>query len=452
MKVVGKRCSLLMPSIIGYLLVVTIINADVYFKYTVPTDILCPYIAGRMVREGGNPYCDADLKKAWSVFSQSNAVRQEERDYSPGFPAPFLYPPNALVFFSFLSMLPWQVVSLSVPLFLTLFVLLSGVIIWLVPGKRDLGMLAVSVLAVAGLNGIAWVIRTGNPTGLALFFLALFYYYFIKDKKVFSGLLLGLSAIKPTLCLPLFVFLCLKREWRIVAFAGTIALLPVLCLLMYDYHYGCTLIASWLKTAAQWDRFLFALYPGSGLWQGQEIWPANGAMLDYMTAIGPLLSFYGHVLGADPSYTQVKVAVALIIGIMGLAVLYYDHKAKLPCEHLIVLLFGIEFLLNYHLFYDYCAIVCFLIASLALIDRRGYLPLIIVSSLFYLPFNGLLCKMGIPKQFYLWIFSMPVAVMGTMVIVALFSRKLVVIGSTPETGKGPLPKARQAGSPDHMKG
>jgi hypothetical protein len=393
--------------LIWYLLACTAINLLPLLKHTHPLDLITLYTAGSMVRGRENPYDDAALKDAWRAIGSNQSVWQDESECKPGIPTALLYPPNTLLAYSFLSVAPWRFMTVTNRLAQIALLALIVIVLWRVQGNKSFYGFILLALAFTGLKGLAWFMSGLNPTVFAIFFIILFYWAFKKNHQVLAGLFLGAATLKITLVIPFFLFVLLRRKWKIALYFILAAIVPYGYLFISDTAYASLLVTSWLHGTQEWDRLLYAIFPGGGTWQGLDVWELN-KMLDCITSPGPLLSFYCKAVTGAASFVLIKSFVMLFGALLLAITIWVDRKKKITDELLLVMLLCIELLVNYHLYYDACVPILLLVVARQSIPKGLYIPLIVATSFFYLPYNGLLIRLGVPKPFYLWIFNMAV--------------------------------------------
>jgi hypothetical protein len=393
--------------LVFYLLACTAINILPLFKDTAPLDLITLYTAGSMVAGHENPYDDAALKDAWRAIGSNQSVRQQEKECEPGIPTALLYSPNTLLAYSFLSVAPWRIMPLAIRLAHAAMLALILIVLWRMQNRKSLQGLLLLTLALTGFNGLAWFLSGLNPTVFAMFFIVLFYWAFKKNHQVLAGLFLGAATLKITLVIPFFLFVLFRRKWKIALVFMLAAIVPYVYLFITDTAYAFLLVTSWLHGTQEWDRLMYAIYPGGGTWHGRAVWEWN-EMLDYLTSLGPLLSFYCRALTGAASYVLIKSIVMLCGALLFAITLLIDRKKKIVDELLLVMLLCMELLVNYHLHYDAFVPIVFLLMAGPSVPKRWYFPLIAATSFFYLPYNGLLIRLEVPKQFYLWVFNMAV--------------------------------------------
>jgi hypothetical protein len=395
--------------LIGCLLACTVINFLPLFKHTHPLDLITLYTAGSMVRGRENPYDDAALKAAWRTIATNQSVWQHEKECEPGIHTALLYTPNTLLAYSFLSVIPWRFMSVPNRLAQIALLALMLIILWrMQSGKTRYGLMLLA-LALTGFKGLAWFMSGLNPTVFAIFFLILFYWAYKKNRHVLAGLFLGAATLKITLVIPFFLFVLLRRKWKIALCFMLAAIVPYVYLFITDAAYTSLLITSWLHGTQEWDRLLYAIFPNGGTWHGREVWEWN-RMLDCLTSLGPLLSFYCKAVTGAASYVLIKSVVLLCGALLFAITVLIDRKKKIADELLLAMLLCIELLVNYHLYYDVCVLILLLLMGRKSIPKGLYIPLIVAASFFYLPYNGLLIRLEVPKQLYVWMFNMAVPV------------------------------------------
>jgi hypothetical protein len=403
--------------LVFYLLACTALNFLPLFKHTHPLDLITLYTAGSMVRAHENPYEDAALKHAWRTIATKQALGQHEKECEPGIPTALLYTPNTLLAYSFLSVAPWRFMTVTNRLAQAALLVLMLIILWRMQSGKTLYGFMLLALALTGFKGLAWFMSGLNPTVFAMFFIILFYWAYKKNRQVLAGLFLGIATLKITLVIPFILFILLRRKWKIALYFLLAAIVPYVYLFITDAAYTSLLISSWLHGTQEWDSLLYAIFPNGGTWHGREIWEWN-RMLDCLTSLGPLLSYYFKAVTGAASFVMVKSLVLIFGALLFAITILVDRKKKIADELLLVMLLCIELMVNYHLYYDACVPVLLLMMARQSIPGSMYIPLIVATSFFYLPYNGLLIRLEVPKQLYLWMFNMAVPVLLLFLCIA----------------------------------
>jgi hypothetical protein len=394
--------------LLSALFICAAVNIIPWCKNIPPTDLISLYTAGYMVRHGENPYDDRALKASWDTICTRQRCTFEERDTPPGLPAALLYPPNTLFLYSYCAMIPWRYMTVMGRIICVLLLLLIVWMVWNQQTSRKLSDFLLVVLVIAGFNGIPWLVLSINTSVVVYFFLLMFYWAFRKKNDFLSGMLLGILSLKITIMAPLFVFVCIRKKWKIALISLIAAAIPFLLLWWNSPAFSSELFSSWLRSTREWDHMLYSIYPGSESWQDRQIWKWWNTMLDYMTTLGPIIAFYFRNIAGSGSILAAKSITFITAACMCAVIFFISRKRSVPDEHLIVMLTSIELLVNYHLQYD--AIVP-LLFFLFIIMRNAVPRLLLIMgigalSLYYVPFNGLFIRLGAPKQQYLWAFNM----------------------------------------------
>ncbi|MBN1760949.1 MAG: DUF2029 domain-containing protein [Chitinispirillaceae bacterium] len=372
-----------------------------------PADLISMYTSGYMVRNGENPYNDLPLKATWNRIVRKQNCTPEERRQPPGLPNAVLYPPNTLLLYSFLSVIPFRYLTATLRIVLLLLMFAVIRMVWTQNKPGTFSDFLLIALTFAGLNGTPWLIVSINTSIFIYFFLFAFYRSFRNNHDIIAGIFLGAMSLKITLMIPVFIFVCIRRKWRIALISGITAAIPCIIMFLSNATFCMELFSSWMQATREWDRLLHVIYTGGELWHGHDVWEWN-KMLDYITTIGPMISFYLRPLIGSLSYPAAKLVTLFTAALMSTVILLTARRRRIPDEHLIILLSCIELTANYHHQYDTIIPLLFLLMIWQSIPRRTLFIIVGAVSLYFIPFNGVFLRLGVPKHLYLWAFNMAV--------------------------------------------
>jgi hypothetical protein len=396
------------PRWLFYILVtIAILNGTKLFKsgFTPdsPSDFRTVYAGQKLLAQGKNPYYDQKVKAAWQEIIKSENLTSET---APGFPeTPLVYPPWALVLFMPFSLLFYSKAYLL--WYAVLPLLLYGMLRQVQTLCRryfqlEIPFMDLLVTALAFKSTFP-ALLVGQPLFLCLFlgFTALVY---AEKNKVLSGILLGLATFKITLALPFMLIFAFRRDWKtlcLAAFTGFV-LLGIAFLLVPD---GMEMLQSYRATIAELYRNAFAV---------------SGAELPYFM---PLLTEFGTVL----VYLAPKLFSYLNLLYFGFLLCCFwllrrkIRLVELKEGYLFLLCALLTLLCTYHLLYD-CLLLLPLLGFMRQQSKKWQVAAGLFCSVFFLPVNGILQALPLPKAFDLLYFTTPLALLGLLVLV-LFAPK-----------------------------
>jgi hypothetical protein len=369
------------------------------------------YVGATMVREGKNPYDDSSLKKEWSDIVKRQNVNPRDSGSSPGWPSPLLYSPNTFGLYAPLSGPRWNTIAPVMKIVSALCVLAFVLVFFRIytvvnGGKPSLLFVALPLIA---LNGTSWVIVAANPMAFAALFIGLSFAAYTRGNNAATGIWLGLACIKITIAFPLAVFLFARKRYRALVTALVVACLPLAAFIGHGSLFDT--LKSWLGSTRAFTDALLSLTPGSACWS------AGHTLLDYISPLNALLSFYTHCCRINVNTSALGAASLLAYAAAVAVLIAVDRKARLDDCSLVALLLCAEFLCNYHLIYDCMILIAFVVVLYEKIGVRSRLALVVATSILYIPFNGLMIRLGVPKEYYLFVFNIPLCIMAIAAVV-----------------------------------
>jgi len=255
---------------------------------------------------------------------EKTAATESEVAGNAGASLPFNHPAYEGLLFALLSLLSYKKAfcvffCLNIALLLMIFRLLTPAAAWI----RE-SWPALPAMVVAGFLPVAVCLFHGQDSILFLFIIVIAYTLLNNKKEFTAGLVLGLGMFRFQLVLPLVVFLCFARKWRLLAgFAVTCLGAVFLSILVAGPH-----------SLLGYPRYLLLM--SAGLRSDSQritygIWPTGMPNLR-----GLIESFCSRWL--SPSAVQIVTIVASVV-LMGWAIM-----KRLPFEMLVIA----AFLVSYH--------------------------------------------------------------------------------------------------------
>lgn len=184
------------------------------------------YTGTQLLKTGLNPYNDSLLIRTWNSIGGEGKI---------GMPTnPLIYPPFTVGIYTLITPDQWLVAR-------TLFLLLcaaSLLITLLLFYFRAQLQWYYAVLVLLSLKFIPYLLLLAQPTLLVLAAYAIYFRFKSVDKasaqmSFLKGLALGFCWIKPTLFLPLFLFLLFKKKWLELVLS---LWFPILGMMVYFFY------------------------------------------------------------------------------------------------------------------------------------------------------------------------------------------------------------------------
>lgn len=179
------------------------------------------YFGSEMLKNGLNPYDDTLTKVLWGEQKTHNKV---------GLPYnPLLHPPYTVGIYSLFSFDSWNSAG-TFFLYLSILAVLTTALI-IACCSRLHWYLALGVFL--SLKFIPYLILLAQPTLIAVCGIGFYYLLSQMRKETYAGLFLGLGWLKPTLLLPLLIYLASEHKWRKILFS---LWFPILGMAIYLYY------------------------------------------------------------------------------------------------------------------------------------------------------------------------------------------------------------------------
>jgi hypothetical protein len=205
------------------------------------------YAAGRTWRQGGNPY---DQKQLAPHLAEASGGRDPARAAEPieaEFDAPFSYPPQSAALFvplAFLSVpaakAAWLVLNVLSAVAVAVMTVLEIRRRTAAPSPADgrrggewdvlgAGVLTAYILGSPLTTNVLWL----GQTSLVVFAATMAGWVFSRNGRwLLAGVCMGLATVKPQICLLVFVWLLLERQWKVLltsaVTAAALGLYPML--------------------------------------------------------------------------------------------------------------------------------------------------------------------------------------------------------------------------------
>ncbi|MEM9540160.1 MAG: glycosyltransferase family 87 protein [Cyanobacteria bacterium P01_E01_bin.42] len=195
------------------------------------------YIAGRLWLSRMNAY-DSSL-----IDRVSEGLPETDRVYD------FAYPPQISFLAMFLSLFTWERAK-TVLTFLNL-ISIGAIVYFCINFWRSSkvqineGLKWYVPVLIIGAPFSAETIWLGQTSLIVSTFLLGSWYFYCRKRWLISGLLLGISTIKPQFCILFFLWLLLERRWKILGIATASSL--ALCIVPLSIESPIALANSWFS-------------------------------------------------------------------------------------------------------------------------------------------------------------------------------------------------------------
>jgi len=340
-------------------------SSSLYSHPDYPYDARNVYIAGKLWLKGSNPYNDSLIKSEWNTYVATHRTWSKK---PPGFPDcgmiyPFWSIPELIVFY----ILPWELGARELIWLLSWLALLGIAYFAYKSFHSKLSFLTILVLLLAFKSG-AVALVLGQPLLISACALLGCWYFYTKDKHTIAGILLGIAALKVTLCIPFILFFLIHKNWKLLMASS---ILPVLSALVFYAVSKNWYLTEMLSNMGQQMQINYA-------------GPTLTAVNTNLTELGIIGNYFWGI-----NYAKASV-FGLTFWAIGTLLLVMAYLRKvITSHHFLTLLIVLNFLSSYHLIYD-CILLIFVIPVFAGIPsgRRRWLGFGILAPLF-LPINGL---------------------------------------------------------------
>lgn len=327
------------------------------WNYGDPLDYRALYIGGQLMMNDNDLYNDGVGSVLWDSIEQREHF-QATTDFGDPYASVSLYPPHAYIPFLPLSFMPWTYARIAWWLIGALSLALIALLLYRY--KRDRILIAL----LLGLSATYFALSLGQPIlpVVALLFLSL---YLEKRSPYMAGILLGLATIKVTAALPFLIWFLVRRQYKVVLFAGISGTLLLTPMLMYDPD----IVAVWLYQMDQYYAFLYQV-------GDFNIYTFSDSEFSMM------LDYYLHL---PIEFWKRFNMVGQLLGYVLMTMLYI--KKRFTPGLLMLGLLMVSFVFTYHLVYD----LLLFVIPLAYLPKRKAWNVLLGSLLFLsLPVNAVI--------------------------------------------------------------
>lgn len=160
------------------------------------------------------------LKENYNIYDDDNLENMLEKNNMEGKVYPFIYSPFLASIMYPLTLLPpqraellWTVGSIATFSFamgLNVFLIIKLI------GKKYLNIAVLTTLLLIFLSPVKSNIELGQVNIFVLFFIELFLYTYLKNKKLLSGAFLGVALLTKTFPILVIIYFFLKKEYRVI--------------------------------------------------------------------------------------------------------------------------------------------------------------------------------------------------------------------------------------------
>ncbi len=359
--------TIIKSGLIGILILMACLNlyksTPSYSHPDSPYDARNIFLAGKLWLKNQNPYNDSLLKAEWN---KTTALYSIQSTKSPGFrdcgmiypfwSIPLLYPYYAAT---------WPISKLLIWILSALFLLCIAYFTHKSFANSGFSFGLILLIFLAFKSSLV-AVALGQPLLMSMAAIMASWYFYTKNKDALSGLLLGIAAVKITLCVPFILLFILNKKWKLLVYSS---LIPALGALLFVTLSGQFYFTEMAQNVAQQMQINYA---------GHTITAVN----TNLTELGILLNYFARV---PYSFLSLFNPIMLILGSLGLMWCY--HKKGFNTHEFLALLILWHFLFSYHLLYDGILLI-FLIPVFK--NRVTFsLAWIMFLSPLFLPLNGL---------------------------------------------------------------
>jgi len=363
-----------------------------------PIDFRNVYLGTKIWLNGNNPYQDIVIKNEWKqICTDENIINNQP----PGLPQNFLvYPPTAFILYAPFSWLNWKNASM-INSILCLFALLITIHLW----TKIIDPTAVSkywlYLIVFAYKGTAAALIVGQPTFLILALgTASIYFNQRFNKSLIGGILLGLTAIKPTLMIPFFMFFLFHKQWKSLFISMIVSVGLIVMTFTLFTHHAYFIWNGFFENIKLLNQVVYA-----------------GETTYYLHSITDISVWANYLFPAQINKFILFEQLLLLISF------FYIWKSNnsINSHDVFVLVSFITLLLSYHLFYDLLLLIPLVILSQSWNMKYKIIAALISLPLF-LPINGILDRLEPIFQLEIAYLHLPV-VLCLLLTLVLFQLK-----------------------------
>lgn len=357
-------------------------SLSLYAHADYPYDARNVFLAGKIWLKGNNPYNDSLIKSEWNTFVSTHQTWSKK---PPGFPDcgmiyPFWSIPELIAFY----ILPWEFGARQLIWFISWLALFGIAFFAYKAFKSRINFFTILLLLLAFKSG-AVALALGQPMLISICALLGCWYFYLKNKHLAAAFLLGIAALKVTLCFPFIILFLVHKNWKLLIVSSII---PAICALSFYAVSGNFFLTEMLANMGHQMQINYA---------GHILTAVN----TNLTELGILFNYF---FGVNYSSAAMLSLTFWAIGTLALIVAYL-HKT-ITSNHFMALLIVLNFLTSYHLIYD-CILLIFVIPVFTSIPtgKRLWLGLGILAP-FFLPINGIFKSIN-------WLqFHLPITLLG----------------------------------------
>lgn len=382
--------------LILFLLISAVVNGSHFFSFSkqTPIDFRNLYLGSRLWFEGRNPYNIEELQTEWALVCEEEYLAPEAQ---PGFAQNFLvYPPYALIFYAPFALLNWQAaIVLNFILMMVCIALIVYTVLRMqpVPGVQAKYRLLVLVAVILAMKGTAHAAIVGQPSFICIAAALLSYLSVQRNKKYLAPIFLIVASIKPTVALPIWIFLIIHKEWKTVlsAIGGIVILLSAVLLAYPD---SMLILKSYLVNSIELRGMLYT--------HGSD-YPYNYHMIS-----GTQLQVIVELIAGSSQY---RLWVSAVLLLAGTGYIYWKRNTTSRLYQLCILIVT-GLLATYHLFYDTMLLLP-VVALTGYTASKRTLWLFLACIPIFVPFNGILAHFPALQSLSFLYFSLPVSILFT---------------------------------------
>jgi hypothetical protein len=378
-----------------FLLICAAINGSHIFSFSKQTsiDFRNLYLGSRIWLEGGNPYTDSELKKEWAAVCEEEYLDPETQ---PGLPQNFLvYPPYALILFAPFGLLNWHaaiVLHFIMELFCLIVIIISVLKAYPDPRIAFKYKFLVLTAVLLGLKGTAHAAVVGQPSFVCIAAALLAYVYVQRNKKYIAPLLLIVASIKPTIALPIWLFLIIHKEWKTI-FSALAGIFILLCAVLLAYTDMYAIVESFIRNGIALQSLIYE--------HGTD-YPYN-----YHMVSGTQLQIIIELITAKATDIQTWISAAILLA--GSIYVYVKRNNTSRLYQLCILIVTC-LLATYHLFYDTMMLLP-VVAITGYTANKKTIWLLVACLPMFIPINGILNQFPSLQPLSFLYFSLPVSVL-----------------------------------------
>ena len=362
-----------------------------------PMDFRVFWTATKVQAEGENYYDDTHVKEMWRNVAVNENLTTST---SPGFPnTGVTYPPWFPVIFKPFTLFNWGTARYIIIL---LNIILLGFSLYLFKHTFNIISWLSIILVVFAFKGTSLALFTGNPLFISFFLVLVSLFLFSKNKKLLSGIFLGLASFKISLVFPFVIFFLIRWEWKIL-FTSLAVLLIQAAIIMLPYQNPMLLVHGFFNNMAH-------------LW---ELGVAN--TIDFNTLNSTeFATIIGYFITSNKTALALFNYGGLIITLILIGWLNYKHKLSNTLLLSLLCLAGLVF--THHFIYD-GLILLFILPALLELRLKQTKWIVGLNLPLLLPITGIAFKLPFNKFSELLLLHLPFTLMALLITLFIFAVK-----------------------------